>query len=610
MRKIVWAGACIVVMMVMALGWHRLVGDGRFLAGTCEIVRADRAHLCTAEMWDDLRIQADSVPAITLPQARIVAGRDSVRQAEQLWQQGFEPRRDVNPWPFKLPVQWDADPFQDRNWRYQLHAWQMLDPLIVAWEKTRERKYLEDALKIVLDWQQFHVEQRESSKYGWYDMAVGLRAMKLAYLFQRAFAGDLFLSDASREKLVELAWLHGQNLMDKRYLSRGNHGLFQLHGLLALCRVLPGLTSCNGAKHFVEVEMRDLLLRQFSMEGIHLENSPSYHFFAYSTLKSFAATGWYDSFSFIRELMQRVEQNRVWLVHPDRTTVTVGDSEPKPVDIAWPAGTVGCSETVTATCFLLKNFEQSGYAIVRSDWQVPVQKSSMLFFMGMFFQNVHKLPDDLSLEWFEYGERVLTNAGKFSYNKGAFRDYVQSARAHNTVEIEGHAFLRGRDAVYGSAIREARRVGEAFLLRGEVAYGKEPVVQERRILFRPGQWLVIEDELRAEQRRKYVQWFHFAPQWQLQSKGDILTLRSTAGRTLHVLHLTAGVQVLVRGQKQPELQGWVTESYNRMTDRQSVGFAAKGDGVRLVTVLAFSDAALAEAKENFAQLPEMVRGMP
>jgi hypothetical protein len=32
--------------------------------------------------------------------------------------QGFRPRRDVAPFPLELPLDWSADPFDDRNWRF------------------------------------------------------------------------------------------------------------------------------------------------------------------------------------------------------------------------------------------------------------------------------------------------------------------------------------------------------------------------------------------------------------------------------------------------------------------------------------------------------------
>jgi len=546
------------------------------------------------DIWNGLKQEAENAPDITSRNANISVTRNAEAEARQLWETGFLPLgRDVAPWPFQVPLDWNADPFRDRNWRYQLHAWRMLDPLLGAWEQTGNTAYLDDTLRIVFDWYEFHSVRGQKSDYEWYDMAVGLRAMKLAYLFQRAFEGDVQLDEAEKAKLIHLAWLHAQSLMDERLLSKGNHGLFQLHGLLALCNVVPSIGTCAGAQDFVKTEMQDLLLRQFSSEGVHLENSPEYHLFVYNTVKRFMDSGWYEQFDFIRDLMERVAQNRVWMVHPDKTIVTVGDSEPKPVSIDWPKSSVKCQDS-EPSCYLLGNFRESGYAIVRSDWAVPVEKASMLFVMGMFFQTGHKLPDDLSFEWFDQGERILTNAGKYSYSNGPFRDYVTSTAAHNTIEIDGTTRKLAEAMRYGSAIKDAKVMGETFLIRGTVPR-EGGIDHERLVLFRPERWLAIVDTLQGDALHQYTQWFHFAPQWRLEQAEEGLRLVSSSGRAVLVRHLSGAQFVASRGQTQPNPQGWVTESYGNMIDRQALGYTAGGRSVRLVTLFGFDTSALDDA---------------
>ncbi len=596
MRKFVLP-ACTLSAVVAVTATAIYLNATRAAPTPCEWIGRERpAQLCTiSDVWGGLEKQAKEAPTVTARSANIAVTHSAAVQARQLWETGFVPTgRDVPPWPFLLPLDWNADPFTDRNWRYQLHAWRMLDPLLGAWENTGNTKYLDDALRIVFDWYEYHSVRDQKSDYEWYDMAVGLRAMKLAYLFQRAFEGDVQLDEADKEKLIHLAWLHAQSLMDKRVLSKGNHGLFQLHGLLALCNVAPSIETCAGAQDFVQVEMEELLLRQFSSEGIHLENSPEYHLFVYNTVKRFMDSGWYEQFEFIRELMDRVAQNRVWMVHPDKTIVTVGDSEPKPVSIDWPKSSDKCRDS-KASCYLLRNFQDSGYTIIRSDWAVPVQKASMLFVMGMFFQTGHKLPDDLSFEWFDQGERILTNAGKYSYSTGPFRDYVNSTAAHNTVEINGGTRKLTEAMRYGSAIKDAKAVGEWFLVRGAVPR-EEGIDHERLVLFRPERWLAIVDVMQGDASHQYTQWFHFAQQWRLENAKDDVRLVSSSGRTVLVRHLSGSQLVASRGQRQPKPQGWVTESYGNMIDRQALGYTAGGRSVRLVTLFGFDEAALDEAK--------------
>lgn len=588
--------ACGLFFAVMvATGTIYLSETGAALTPCERVDHGSFAQPCAiSEVWNVLAQQAKHAPPVTARNANIAVTRDAITQARQLWETGFVPAgRAVAPWPFQVPLDWNADPFRDRNWRYQLHAWRMLDPLLGAWEQTGNTAYLDDTLRIVFDWYEFHSVRGQKSDYEWYDMAVGLRAMKLAYLFQRAFEGDVQLDEAEKAKLIHLAWLHAQSLMDERLLSKGNHGLFQLHGLLALCNVVPSIGTCAGAQDFVKTEMQDLLLRQFSSEGVHLENSPEYHLFVYNTVKRFMDSGWYEQFDFIRDLMERVAQNRVWMVHPDKTIVTVGDSEPKPVSIDWPKSSVKCQDS-EPSCYLLGNFRESGYAIVRSDWAVPVEKASMLFVMGMFFQTGHKLPDDLSFEWFDQGERILTNAGKYSYSNGPFRDYVTSTAAHNTIEIDGTTRKLAEAMRYGSAIKDAKVMGETFLIRGTVPR-EGGIDHERLVLFRPERWLAIVDTLQGDALHQYTQWFHFAPQWRLEQAEEGLRLVSSSGRAVLVRHLSGAQFVASRGQTQPNPQGWVTESYGNMIDRQALGYTAGGRSVRLVTLFGFDASALDDA---------------
>lgn len=71
-----------------------------------------------SEVWNVLAQQAEHAPSITSRNANIAVTRSAVSQARQLGETGFVPAgRDVPPWPFPLPLDWNADPFKDRNWR-------------------------------------------------------------------------------------------------------------------------------------------------------------------------------------------------------------------------------------------------------------------------------------------------------------------------------------------------------------------------------------------------------------------------------------------------------------------------------------------------------------
>mgnify|MGYP006277488361 CR=1 FL=1 len=572
------------------------------------------------QAWERLADRADrrNLPS---DQISLFAGGDPVQQVKKLWEDGFiPPGRDLGPWPFELPVDWNADPFDDRNWRFHLHAWRMIDPMLMAWERTHEKRYLQEAIQVMLDWYDFHFQRGLESQFQWYDMSVGLRAMKLAYVLDKIMLGKVTADLETRQSLVHMAHAHGQSLTDPTQLSKGNHGLFQLHGLMALCSVVPDVSTCKAHETYIETEMKDLLLCQFSSEGVHLEGSPEYHFFAFNTVNSMLKGGWYEEFDFVGDLMEKAKRNRTWMVHPDKTVVTVGDSEPKKVKLKFPRGKQHCRNNSKhgQECTLLKSFEQSGYAVVRSDWSVPKDQASMLFFMAMFHNPGHKLPDDLSFEWYGRGGRILTNAGKYSYNKDNWRDYVTSTRAHNTVEIDRKSFSTRRADAYGSALNKVSRHGDVFVLQGEVEHKlpEQPgrlndfvpnwntTNHTRTLVYRPGRWLAVLDAMDSGRSRDYTQWFHFAPNIKVQEKDDRKFLaRKEDGTDIFIEHCSRLTKSsLLKGQMDPFLQGWTTKDYGRMQPRYSLGFTCRGKEKIMATLLGFSKNELQKARQTLNRL--------
>ena len=61
------------------------------------------------------------------------------------------------PYPVETPIDWAADPYQDRGWRMWLNAWRILEPVLAAYDETKDKCYLEFANGIALDWIDQHI---------------------------------------------------------------------------------------------------------------------------------------------------------------------------------------------------------------------------------------------------------------------------------------------------------------------------------------------------------------------------------------------------------------------------------------------------------------------
>lgn len=508
----------------------------------------------------------------------------------------FKPRRDLAYWEFSYPVDWQADPFKEDNWQFLLHSFYMLDPLLVADDFRKSESDINAAIKIVSDWNDFHLIKGRSAKYSWYNMAVGMRSAKIAYLHNRLRYHHPALLDASAEAMFSaLAQAHVAPVVKGDIpLRMTNHGLFQIHGVVALCREFPTIAACKESQDFVRRNLDRIIAAQFDDEGMHLEHSPAYHRFTLNKLEALESTGWYKEFPRIPAVSRKARSNLFWLIDPSARFWGVGDSIPSeqpgyeslelpknecPSDLDPEKG-------IPKACVVMREFD-SGYVSIKTLPSIPVNYASGLFFQGGFHSSVHKHLDDQSFELFELGSRLIVDSGYYGYMAHPMRRYMLSTRAHNTVEVDGKDFSRSDVHAYGSAIRSADSFRDYFKIQGRVDHKKLGAAHSRQLLYRPGKWLMVRDWVSGGQARKVTQWFHFHP--------DVVLLRNSAESASFSLHgaefsisSTSGCELrLDRGVKSPRLQGWYSPAQGIAVPNYALGFSCQKAGP-LEVVLAFS----------------------
>jgi hypothetical protein len=86
------------------------------------------------------------------------------------------------------PLSWDDLCSSDRSWAFDLHSWDFLGQVLAGYSATRQGKMLDFALRLALDWAtQYPTYEKPSERsFAWYDMAVGMRSYRLAYILDAA----------------------------------------------------------------------------------------------------------------------------------------------------------------------------------------------------------------------------------------------------------------------------------------------------------------------------------------------------------------------------------------------------------------------------------------
>lgn len=532
-------------------------------------------------LWRSTADPADapiSTGQIILLPGRAVAGKDDT--TIQFCPHG---RNDLAPFTLAFPLDWDLDPFHDRNWCGQLHMWRMLDAYLLAFERSRDPAFLALPLAVMLDWHRYHLEEKRISRFAWKDMMVGLRAMKLAFVVSHWQAGAFEIAPSALAALAELVKAHLDFLLDEAHLSYSNHTIFDQHGLMALAQVVS-VEEREPIEAFVARIFPALLRLQFDRRGMHLENSPGYQPLGIICLTQLQQSGWFARYG-VDALKEKAVEIMTWLQLPDGRIAPVGDTDGAPQKIN------GTKPVFTGQ---RQVFNCSGYAVIRDDGGGRVERASYLFFMGAYNGPAHKHADDLSLLWFE-GEDLLVDPGKYSYQRDPYRDYVISARAHNSVEIDaqdsGHE-PKDPAAAYGSAIDAVAVHDWGYRISAAVRYPKLAVRHRRHCLFQPGAWLLLIDRLSGEVAHTFTQWSHFAPTIDAFAATDGgHVARLAGGRSLTVQSVTSqpGTSEWFRGATEPRLQGWVSQGYRQIVPSLALGIKQRGSEVLFATLFTLDD---------------------
>lgn len=503
------------------------------------------------------------------------------------------------------PIDWDGLCAESRSWSVALHSWEPLAPPLMAYEHLGDRAYLDFVLAIAADWLEKFPSADDESTLAWYDLAVGSRAYRLAYMLDVA-ARDPARSDELISLLLKGLVQHSAVLAeDERFARHSNHAFYQVMAQLAMARRFPEIPELAASGVQGQERLKDLLYAQFTAEGIHREHSPHYHHSVLIPIRALQKTGLVSGAD-LDAFRGRTEEALAWFVAPAGHHVMFGDTNGRiviprkveqfantPLRLVLSGGRTG---EPPSTC--TRGFPESGYVIFRDRWpngEDDFADCSYLAQTCAFHSRVHKHADDLSFVWYDRGCDILTDAGRFGYvgktdpdselfAEGFWysdprRIYVESTRAHNTVETDGRSNPRRGVEPYGSALTQWGERGEVRFSESQICWGG--LSHARLLFFLPGSWLLVIDSLAdsAQKSHDFIQRFHLAPELNLAEDGDagVIAAGLPSGDRLHAVALAPQTFVKpVRGVEDPQLLGWISRHDGEFEPQWTFGWEATG----------------------------------
>lgn len=533
----------------------------------------------------------------------------AVKRADSILEDGWT-RRGQTALDLSEPIPWALPDQTLRSWNFHIHSFDMIDPLLAAYSQTTEEKYLIPALAIALDWVKKHPRQAQTvSPMAWYDMAVGLRSYRLGYIYEASDNAGLLDADTSSALWTSLV-AHRIELEDDANISfHNNHGYYQVAGQLALGRRFKDVSPHMAALYTQGVHrLRRILDQQFGPDGVHREHSPDYHRMVADTLLGLVRAGLVED----NELLGRVdgiEEALAWFITPDGLIANFGDSDCRNMihssEGASRKWTTPLMRAVASNGAAgsgwprgMKEFADSGYVVVRTpNLNTPEinRRDTYLAQTAAFHSRTHKHCDDLSFIWHECGQALLVDAGRYGYigktkigsdqwkegfwYSDPMRIFMESSRAHNTLEFDGRNALRKGVKPYGSAIVNTAENNGVFCIETRCKQ-HNAIWHDRLLILKPARWLVVFDVFTDNLKEPHdvCQWFHLAPGHKAHPVDNGYNVHTQEGGQLTIRGLidSPAVGPVITGQKNDPLQGWFSDNERSVQPADALSFRQYG----------------------------------
>lgn len=497
-------------------------------------------------------------------------------------------------------IDWAMHDDSQRSWNFLVHCWDMLDSQLKAFQQTFDVKYLKVAINVALSWADFIADDSKAHKsMAWYDMAVGLRSYRLAYILDACRKiQELECFSDSLTALLKLH--HGYLKNEENIVFHNNHGLYQVAGQIAM-----GRRFCDVDQDMADAltqgkeRLRVIVSRQFADDGTHLEHSPDYHRMVYETLKALIQSGLVEDEDIVGKAV-RIEEALAWFITPDLHIANFGDSDfrlmarkPKKAKQKWLTElmqyTVTDGEIGRPTQEDYKVFDKGGYFVVKAPAVTDKAKTGYLIQNAGYHSRTHKHADDLTFIWSEGTQNIVIDAGRFGYlgktqqNSELWKDgfwysdpnriYVESTRAHNCLEFDDANIPRRGRGAYGSAIQRSGRFAEnIYVVETELRIFKS-IRQQRVLIYRPGQWLIVFDWFKDNYDKPHnvKQWLQIDPSLSVRKQEDCFVCENSDINVQVATIASAELQSeSVIGSKDPTMQGWFSPAEREMIPCYSI----------------------------------------
>jgi len=494
-------------------------------------------------------------------------------------------------------LNWDYEgPGNDMEWAWALNRHHPLGIALSEYFRTGNMQYSRYIDRFIKDWiiQSWPYPAVKSSTAMWRGLEVSFRVKIWSQVFYQ-LTGKAVLSPATRLLILSSIPDH---MHYARYFHAANNWLtMEMTGLATAATSWPEFRESEDDLDYAVSTMTESLKKQVYPDGAQIELTSHYHYVAlinFSLLSDICDEAGVMLPPGFTGQIENMWNYLAWTMRPDGSAPLNNDGDldynrQRVLDAAGKYGrkdweyiaSDGKSGIKPALPSVI--FPWAGQLISRSGFDADAQWS--FFDIGPWGSG-HQHNDKLHLSVAAYGRDLLVDAGRFAYRgeiADKFRPYAQGSQGHNVLLIDGKGQAPGPvsadNPLPGS---DYSITPDHDLARGSFSRfnGLEGSCTHTRTLYyqRGAFWIVV-DRITTDRPRRIEALWHWHPSCKVEVRDNMVLTNNQRG---NLQLIPVGTQQWtikqVKGQEQPEVQGWYSQEYNKYEPDATTIFETHIDG--------------------------------
>jgi hypothetical protein len=472
-------------------------------------------------------------------------------------------------------------PEDDIEWAWALNRHYPVAYLLSHYFDTGNAAYAKYIDSFTKDWiiQSWPYPAVKSSTAMWRGLEVSFRVKTWAQVFFGLINTET-ISPAT--KLLILSSLPDHAHYARYFHAQNNWLTMEISGLATVATAWPEFKQAEEWLNYSIDVMAESMKDQVYADGAQTELTSSYHYVAllnFELFKNLCNDAGKSLPEFFDNTLEEMYNYLAFTIRPDGNGLLNNDADLidnrekvlKAAEIYnrddWKYIVSNGKEGITPKDGPSFMFPWAGHLISRSRYDIEAHWS--FFDMGPWGSG-HQHNDKMHVSVAAFGRDLLVDCGRFAYRGEVatkFRRYATGSASHNILLIDGKGQAPGPKVIKEPVSKKDYLITPDYDL-GRASFsefiGLEGACKHTRTLFyaRGDLWVVV-DNITTDRPRKIDALWHWHPGCKVVVESETVATQNEKGNLQLV---PAGKQKwnvsLVKGQEEPEIQGWYSKEYN------------------------------------------------